>query len=128
MKFVVLIVLFLFVQASISNASDAETTKEIWSLLMIKVTPEKFCSSGMYFSSCFKLSNKDCKYLIETSTRQCLVKFDSELPKILTRTSGAYWGGVIGHCTGSTFDTALTKEGMKINNLKCSDINNWSWK
>jgi len=93
---------------------------------MLKAIPEKFCAPKMYFSSCFRLSNKDCKYFVLHSEQMCIDRYNSDIPKILNRRIGMKWGGIIGHCTGALFDVALTKGNKKINNEKCSDIKYWN--
>lgn len=124
MRIITIILISLF-YASQSFSKDAETTKEIWSVLMLGAIPEQFCSTETYFSDCFKLSNNDCKYFISVSANNCIKKYDSEIPDIMNKAMGTKWGGIIGYCTGSIFETALTQEGKKIDSKECSDFESW---
>lgn len=125
MKKILYVILLFSSQICSSFAADTETTKEIWTALMLDVLPEKFCEKNAYFSQCFKINNKDCKDLILKATQRCFELNSKNIPSILNKKDGDKWGGTIGICTGSIFENALKE--YKISNKKCTDFNSRDW-
>jgi hypothetical protein len=86
--------------------------------------PNAFCAERQYFRKCFKISEDICIKEALRATKVCLASMEDELPaQIHQPADGQKWGGKLGKCAGTAFETSLINN--KVNSADCKDPSKW---
>jgi hypothetical protein len=117
--------LLAFAALSVHVSSWAiEVSKAEWIEGMKTAIPAAFCSSSQYFRQCYSVTSNECEEATVSATRNCLAKYNTEIPAILVQPEdGTRMGEIIGQCVGYTY--ADNFAARHISNAKCNDAKNW---
>ena len=109
-------------QTSRASWSAAGT---LWAEQMAKALPEPFCRDTMYFRTCFKISEQDCRTMTTAQIEACLDRHPDIVPKDVNRQTGQAAGNRLGTCAGEGLESALRRQGKFTGAAHCNDLEYW---
>ncbi|MFV0478384.1 MAG: hypothetical protein ACK5ME_11185 [Parahaliea sp.] len=101
-----------------------EVPKDQWVSAMKDILPTAFCNADAYFRQCFKVDAVKCEEVAVSATRNCLDKYDSQIPASLSQPQdGTRWGTAVGQCAGEAYEVTLMDK--RTSTAKCNDPAQW---